>query len=98
MKNIKFQIPFRTGDVVALTEEGAVEWSWSATEAGEHMVVAKVSQNEGSGEFSYATIKAAWFNHSHLVLVRGADQESLRTLFDSYEDEDDEDDLTIDVG
>lgn len=37
MKNIKFRIPFRTGDVAALTEEGAVEGGWSATAAGEHI-------------------------------------------------------------
>lgn len=100
MKNIKFQIPFRTGDVVTFNANGLLTYGNEPVGAKNSMVVDRASMHLGNGTFSYSTTEGAWFNHEHLELVRPADLESLQQLFDflTSEDADEEDDLTIDVG
>lgn len=64
-------IPFRRGDVVKYVGKDSM---WK----GEHIIGDQV--HYGDGYYEYSTTKGAWIPHSHFILIRGADQESLSEL------------------
>lgn len=61
-------IPFRMGDVVSYKKK-------------EH-IIHEVTLNE-VGNYEYATDRQAWIDHQDLKLVRQADKNTLKELYDS---------------
>lgn len=72
--------PFNFGDVVKKVKKT----SWFCVIDEEHII----TQIEWSqGEWEYGTNHSAWHDHESFELVRESDQESLRQMVDSLEED-----------
>ena len=81
---VPFIKPFRVGDVVRFTEK-SVQTGYRDRE--EHVIESVDTNRLEINKYKYSTHSSAWHDHADLELIRECDEESMKLLIQSIQDE-----------